>query len=192
MAPGDGRLPRRPLRADGADHEQRCRRTSAGSTASPTSTTSERADLRDLLEQAVRPGPARRDTLGSHNEAYQRVRGLMASEKLFDITQEPQKVRDRYGPTQFGEQALIARRLVEAGRAVRPRRPGLVGQPRAELRDAPGDGARTRPRHGDAARRPEGARPARRHAGRHAGRVRPHAADQRRAWAATTSPAPGA
>ena len=39
----------------------------------------------------------------------------MASEKLFDITQEPQKVRDQYGPTQFGEQALIARRLVEAG-----------------------------------------------------------------------------
>ena len=53
--------------------------------------------------------------LGSHNEAYQRVRGLMASEKLFDISREPQKVRDQYGPTQFGEQALVARRLVEAG-----------------------------------------------------------------------------
>ena len=39
----------------------------------------------------------------------------MASEKLFDMTQEPQKVRDQYGPTQFGEQALVARRLVEAG-----------------------------------------------------------------------------
>jgi uncharacterized protein (DUF1501 family) len=39
----------------------------------------------------------------------------MASEKLFDVTQEPQKVRDRYGPTQFAQQVLIARRLVEAG-----------------------------------------------------------------------------
>ena len=39
----------------------------------------------------------------------------MASEKLFDITKEPQKVRDQYGPTLFGEQALVARRLVEAG-----------------------------------------------------------------------------
>ena len=39
----------------------------------------------------------------------------MASEKLFDISQEPQAVRDLYGPTQFGEQALVARRLVEAG-----------------------------------------------------------------------------
>ncbi len=39
----------------------------------------------------------------------------MASESLFDISREPQKVRDRYGPTQFGEQALVARRLIEAG-----------------------------------------------------------------------------
>ncbi len=53
--------------------------------------------------------------LGAHNEAYQRVRGLMASDKLFDIEQEPQRIRDEYGPTQFGQQALIARRLVEAG-----------------------------------------------------------------------------
>src|SRR5262249_40587275 len=54
-------------------------------------------------------------SLGSHNEAYQRVRGIMASEKLFDVAQEPEKMRERYGKTQFGEQVLIARRLVEAG-----------------------------------------------------------------------------
>ena len=47
--------------------------------------------------------------------AYERVRGIMASEKLFDIHQEPQSARDFYGPTQFQEQCLIARRLVEAG-----------------------------------------------------------------------------
>src|SRR5438046_8505578 len=39
----------------------------------------------------------------------------MDIEKLFDISQEPQKIRDLYGPTQFGEQVLVARRLVEAG-----------------------------------------------------------------------------
>jgi Protein of unknown function (DUF1501) len=74
----------------------------------------DRADLRDLLSQQFARG---RDTpaLGSHSEAYQRVRGLMTSEKLFDVGQEPQKVRDRYGPSLFGEQALIARRLIEAG-----------------------------------------------------------------------------
>jgi len=39
----------------------------------------------------------------------------MASDKLFDVSQEPKKIGERYGPTQFGEQTLIARRLVEAG-----------------------------------------------------------------------------
>jgi len=74
----------------------------------------ERADLRDLLSKQFAQGRSSA-TLDSHNEAYQRVRGLMASEKLFDIEQEPQKVRDRYGRTLFAEQTLIARRLVEAG-----------------------------------------------------------------------------
>ena len=74
----------------------------------------ERADLRDLLSRRFVRG-RRSDTLDSHNGAYSRVRGLMASETLFDISLESQSARDRYGPTQFGEQALIARRLVEAG-----------------------------------------------------------------------------
>jgi hypothetical protein len=74
----------------------------------------ERGDLRELLSKQFSEGRLS-STVGSHNEAYQRVRGLMASEKLFDIEQEPQKIRDRYGATQFGEQALVARRLVEAG-----------------------------------------------------------------------------
>jgi hypothetical protein len=74
----------------------------------------QRADLRDLLSRRFAQGRSS-TVLGSHNEAYQRVRGLMASEALFDISREPQEVRDRYGPTQFGEQALAARRLVEAG-----------------------------------------------------------------------------
>ncbi len=74
----------------------------------------QRADLRDMLSKRFAEG---RDNsaVGSHNQAYARVRGLMASDKLFDIEQESQKMRDRYGPTQFGQQALVARRLVEAG-----------------------------------------------------------------------------
>ena len=74
----------------------------------------QRGDLRALLGKEFAKG-RQSDALGSHNQAYERVRGLMASEKLFDVTQEPQKVRDRYGKTQLGEQCLIARRLVEAG-----------------------------------------------------------------------------
>jgi hypothetical protein len=74
----------------------------------------ERADLRDLLSKRFARG-RESGTIGSHNEAYQRVRGLMACDKLFDVSREPQKMRDLYGPTQFGEQVLAARRLVEAG-----------------------------------------------------------------------------
>jgi len=74
----------------------------------------ERSDLRRLLARKFsdsRPNVS----VGSHNLAYERVRGIMSSEKLFDVTQEPQSMRDKYGPTQFGEQCLVARRLVEAG-----------------------------------------------------------------------------
>ena len=74
----------------------------------------ERGDLRDLLGKQFAKG-RQSDAMNSQGEAYERVRGLMASEKLFDISQEPQKVRDLYGKTQFAEQTLIARRLVEAG-----------------------------------------------------------------------------
>jgi hypothetical protein len=74
----------------------------------------ERLDLRSLL--SARFARAREtNAIGSHNSAYSRVRGLMASEKLFDISQEPQALRDKYGPTVFGEQVLAARRLIEAG-----------------------------------------------------------------------------
>jgi hypothetical protein len=74
----------------------------------------ERADLQELLGKQFAKG-RQLEVLGSHGEAYERVRGIMASESLFDISKEPPRVRDRYGPTLFGEQCLIARRLVEAG-----------------------------------------------------------------------------
>ncbi len=39
----------------------------------------------------------------------------MSSEELFDISKEPASIREKYGPTLFGQQALMARRMVEAG-----------------------------------------------------------------------------
>ncbi|MFM9117685.1 MAG: DUF1501 domain-containing protein, partial [Planctomycetota bacterium] len=74
----------------------------------------DRAELRNLLAAEFARG-RESSSLQSHNEAYSRVRGLMASDKLFDISRESQEVRDQYGPTLFGEQTLVARRLVEAG-----------------------------------------------------------------------------
>jgi len=73
-----------------------------------------RAGLRDFLSRGFERGRSS-DSLESHNQAYQRVHGIMASERLFDISREPQRIRDQYGPTLFGQQALAARRLVEAG-----------------------------------------------------------------------------
>ncbi|MBL8818125.1 MAG: DUF1501 domain-containing protein [Planctomyces sp.] len=47
-------------------------------------------------------------------EAYQLVMGG-AAEKAFDLSQESDAIRDRYGRDSMGEKALLARRLVEAG-----------------------------------------------------------------------------
>lgn len=74
----------------------------------------DRAELRDLIAA----GFARKHAhpmFDAHNSAYGRVRGLMSSDYLFDIEREPASVREMYGPTQFGQQCLIARRLSEAG-----------------------------------------------------------------------------
>ena len=49
---------------------------------------------------------------------YEKAHDLItspAAKKAFDITQEPDKVRDLYGRSQFGQSCLLARRLVEAG-----------------------------------------------------------------------------
>jgi hypothetical protein len=74
----------------------------------------QRAELRDLISSGFERGRVSA-AVDSHRQAYQRVPGIMASEQLFDIGREPPRIRDRYGPTLFGQQALAARRLVEAG-----------------------------------------------------------------------------
>ncbi len=62
----------------------------------------ERADLRKLLSDRFVQGRGS-NPVNSHSTAYDRVDGLMASDKLFDISQEPQKVRDRDGRSQLGD-----------------------------------------------------------------------------------------
>ncbi len=74
----------------------------------------DRAALRDFFaKKFVRD--LTNPSVSSLENAYERVHGLMACDYLFDIDREPQSTRDHYGPTQFGHQCLIARRLVEAG-----------------------------------------------------------------------------
>jgi Protein of unknown function (DUF1501) len=74
----------------------------------------DREALRKLLAKQFVES-RRNISVDSHASAYHRVQGLMSSADLFDVEREPADVRQRYGPTQFGEQCLIARRLVEAG-----------------------------------------------------------------------------
>jgi len=74
----------------------------------------QRLELRKLLSDRFAAGRTS-SSLASHHEAYARVPGLMASAKLFDIEQEPETIRAKYGPTLFGQQVLVARRLIEAG-----------------------------------------------------------------------------
>ncbi len=74
----------------------------------------DRAALRKLLADRF-ARDVHSSSVNSQNSAYERVRGLMASDHLFDIEQEPTSMRDMYGPTQLGQQCLIARRLIEAG-----------------------------------------------------------------------------
>jgi hypothetical protein len=52
-----------------------------------------------------------------HKAVYEAARRLALSPRLkaFDIAQEPQKTRDRYGASPFGQGCLLARRLVEEG-----------------------------------------------------------------------------
>jgi hypothetical protein len=71
---------------------------------------------------------ALRDDLGRHflqgrqaeqaqryEESFARARGLMGATELFDLSREPARVRDRYGPSRYGADCLTARRLIEAG-----------------------------------------------------------------------------
>lgn len=49
-----------------------------------------------------------------HKQAIEILRSDK-TKKAFDLASEPAKVRERYGPSSFGQGALAARRLVEAG-----------------------------------------------------------------------------
>jgi hypothetical protein len=75
----------------------------------------DRRGVLDLVEGVRRDGDRKVADLGEH---YQRAFDLLTSRRVataFDIAAEPLRVRDRYGRHTFGQSALLARRLVEAG-----------------------------------------------------------------------------
>ncbi|HEY0944292.1 MAG TPA: DUF1501 domain-containing protein [Opitutaceae bacterium] len=68
----------------------------------------------NTLERAFKSGDPRLAALGQcEHDAYEMILGDTG--KVFDLAQEKDDVRDRYGRNTFGQSCLMARRLVERG-----------------------------------------------------------------------------
>lgn len=78
-----------------------------------------RRDLRSRLDQMERyHDRAAGDPAVGADENYQQAVSLMnsaAAQRAFEIQRESSRIRAAYGRSTFGQQALLARRLVEAG-----------------------------------------------------------------------------
>jgi uncharacterized protein (DUF1501 family) len=75
----------------------------------------DRHQILDAMDDLRRAADKRTAELDEH---YRRAFDLLGSRQAtaaFDIAAEPDRVRDRYGRHAFGQSALLARRLVEAG-----------------------------------------------------------------------------
>jgi hypothetical protein len=75
-----------------------------------------RIGLMDEFDSAFRKKFQSED-VKAYTEFYDETMKLMKSEdlKAFDLSQEPAAVREKFGRNQFGQGALLARRLVQAG-----------------------------------------------------------------------------
>lgn len=80
------------------------------------SRTAERLQLLQTF-QAGAVSQRSRGPLLAHSTMVGRALALMnsAAGKVFDLSQEPAAVREKYGPSTFGQGCLLARRLVEQG-----------------------------------------------------------------------------
>jgi hypothetical protein len=76
-----------------------------------------RKKLRDAVDGAVKAFEASPDARLLENN-FKQAYTLMSSAKAreaFDISKEPQTVRDKYGMNKFGQSCLLARRMIERG-----------------------------------------------------------------------------
>ena len=86
-----------------------------------TGVSADRLDQRESLLKRLESSLAAADRAGvveQYDRVTQQAFDLLRSKEsraAFDLSQEPDAVRDRYGRTQFGQSVLLARRLIEAG-----------------------------------------------------------------------------
>jgi hypothetical protein len=76
---------------------------------------SRRMSLLSVLEDGYKKDAP--EWTNAHSIMRARAQRMMRSEEVraFDISEEPEKVREAYGDSMFGRGALVARRLVESG-----------------------------------------------------------------------------
>jgi len=77
------------------------------------------SDRRLVLQELDRVRRQSDQAMSEHwNKLYQRAYALLASaeaRRAFDLSREPENIREAYGHTSFGQSCLLGRRLVEAG-----------------------------------------------------------------------------
>ncbi|MGF1581982.1 MAG: DUF1501 domain-containing protein [Gemmataceae bacterium] len=80
-----------------------------------------RAERRQRMREAVDGAMSSFETstaasqMDSNFQLAYRLMSSRAARRAFALDQEPDRVRDRYGRTRFGQSCLLARRLIEAG-----------------------------------------------------------------------------
>ena len=83
----------------------------------PALRTDRRRTLRDLVDNSVRQfeaSPQAKQMDSSFEQAYRLMTSTQARE-AFDLSQETDALRDKYGRNRFGQSLLLARRLIERG-----------------------------------------------------------------------------
>mgnify|MGYP001040935838 CR=1 FL=1 len=70
-------------------------------------------DEMDIMASAMAASPQLADAREAKEAAYELILGQ--GKEVFDLSKEKKELRDRYGPHTFGQDCLVARRLVETG-----------------------------------------------------------------------------
>jgi hypothetical protein len=86
----------------------------------PAGESAKRLDARTKLLNQIDDLQRRTDTRSTqmHDSSYERAFRLLTSstaKKAFNLSEEDDKLRDRYGRNTFGQSCLMARRLIESG-----------------------------------------------------------------------------
>ena len=156
---------RRPLRGRGRGRPGH-HRPAAAATAANCSTSSTR-----WARHARHPSSP--PSTKSEKQAYDLILG--DGGKVFDLSQEKDDLRDRYGRNTFGQSCLMARRLVERGVPYVTINYKRLGHAQAAFPDHAPQAAGNGQGHGDAAAGPGRPRAAGQHGHLVLRRVRPHA-----------------